>query len=164
MHLQKNSTSSVSTPHSCWQITNHREIIPLPSRQNWQFYRCSSSHTTTHHNLTHQHTKTTHNMCVPQPLHLLLLQPPYSQRTVCSRVPCCGLARCPPWPRPQRQACSGKLARTAQPSHPQGAGGCRAMPPSHATNQRRSWSVTAGVRPAVMWAYSAPPCNLIAMR
>ncbi len=56
----------------------------------------------------------------------------------------------PPRPRPRRWACGGGPATTAiiTPAR-------RRRLPSHASDRRRSWSVTPGVRPAVTLAYSA---------
>ncbi len=65
-------------------------------------------------------------------------------------VPPRGLARCPPRPQPQHWACSGGPATTALITPAR-----RRQLPSHASNRRMSWSVTPGVRPAVMLAYSA---------
>jgi hypothetical protein len=61
-----------------------------------------------------------------------------------------GLARCSPRPRPRRWAFGGGPATTALITP------ARHLPlPSHASDRRRSWSVTPGVLPAVTLAYSA---------
>ncbi len=73
-----------------------------------------------------------------------------SQRKTRPPAPRCGLARCSPRPRPQRWACGGRLATTALITLPWS----RRLP-SHASDRRRSWSVTPGVQLAVTLAYSA---------
>jgi hypothetical protein len=61
-----------------------------------------------------------------------------------------GPARCFPRLRPGQWACSGGPAMTVfiTPAR-------RRQLPSHASDRRRSWSVTPGIRPAVTLAYSA---------
>ncbi len=61
-----------------------------------------------------------------------------------------GLARCSPQPRPRRWAFGGGTATTALITPAR-----RQHLPSHASDRRRSWSVTPGIRPAVMLAYSS---------
>ncbi len=60
-----------------------------------------------------------------------------------------GLARCSPWPRPQQWAFGSGTATTAliTPARRQ-----RLL--SHASDRRRSWSVTPGIQPALTLAYS----------
>jgi hypothetical protein len=60
-----------------------------------------------------------------------------------------GLARCSPRPQPQRWACSGGPARTALITPAR-----HRRLPSHASDRRRSWSLSPGVWPAVTLAYS----------
>jgi hypothetical protein len=59
-------------------------------------------------------------------------------------------ARCSPRPRPRRWAFGSGPATTALITP-----ASRRRLPSHASDRRRSWSVTPGVRPAVTLAYSA---------
>ncbi len=61
-----------------------------------------------------------------------------------------GLARCPPPPQPQQWACGSGPATTALITSAR----CQRLP-SHASDQRMSWSVTPSIQPAVMLAYSA---------
>ncbi len=67
-----------------------------------------------------------------------------------SPAPRHGLARFPPRPLPRRWAFGGGPATTALITPAR-----RWRLPSHASDRRRSWSVTPGVRPAGMLAYSA---------
>ncbi len=79
-------------------------------------------------------------------IHVPSSTPPRAPRP----APCRGLARCSPRPRPQRWACSGGPARTdlITPAR-------HRRLPSHASDRRRSWSLSSGVRPEVTLAYSA---------
>jgi hypothetical protein len=65
------------------------------------------------------------------------------------------LARCHPRPRPRRWACGGGPATAALITPAR-----RRRLPSHASDRRRSWSVTPGVRPAVTLAL--PPGTMAA--
>jgi hypothetical protein len=62
-------------------------------------------------------------------------------------APRCGLARCSPRPQLQPWACGGRPATTALITPAR-----RRRLPSHASDRRRSWSVTPSVWPAVMLA------------
>jgi hypothetical protein len=64
-------------------------------------------------------------------------------------APRSGLARCSPRPLPGQWACSGGPTMTALITPAR----CRQLP-SHASDWRRSLSVTPGVRPAVTLVYS----------
>ncbi len=79
-------------------------------------------------------------------IHVPSSTPPRAPRPAPRR----GLARCSPRPRPRRWACGGGPARTALITPAR-----HRRLPSHASDRRRSWSLSLGVRPAVTLAYSA---------
>jgi hypothetical protein len=93
----------------------------------------------THHRHNHNHR--------PQPQQRT---PQDGRCTMRPPAPRRGLAICPPRPRLRRWACGGGPATIALITPAR-----RRRLPSHASDRRRSWSVTPGVRPAVTLAYSA---------
>jgi hypothetical protein len=78
------------------------------------------------------------------------IHPSGGRRKIRPLAPRRGPARCSPRPRPRQWACGGGPAMTVLITPAR-----RRRLPSHASDRRRSWSVTPGVRPAVTLAYSA---------
>jgi hypothetical protein len=83
-------------------------------------------------------------------VHYISTHVPSSSPPRAPLVPHRGLARCSPWPRLRRWACGNGPATTALVTPAR-----RRHLPSDASDRRRSWSMTPGVRPAVTLVYSA---------